>query len=598
MSNILFAPRYRTYDAFGDSITLGTNASVTANRYINLVGAKLGLTPTNHGVSGAQAADLCALIYQSTPPDSVSSQLYTYMIGTNDQNIYSNDTDKITNFSLFQQAGLAYLAIPNSNKLLGQSASITYGGTWTNSSLYGGAMSKQSTVNGSTATFTAYGPTIYIAYTMQDSNGGTFTVTVDGSNAFSPNTYTNSGTNGKAILTNNGGTSGSGLLRITGLGAGIHTVVITVASATSASNVVTIDWVASVSGNQFPYGPQVVCGGLPRRNDPSTVPLLYLAKTKENVAALAADGLNVVYADIPSYITNPATDLDTDNTHPLDAGHAKIANGFLSTVGIGSIASVKQAIWSLMYGMLRTVAQIADGTLLAGNTRGPNAVDLQTLRTTNTHVASGNYSSIFGGTSNTASGTYSGAAGNQNIASGAICWAIGDQSAATGNRSHARGTQATDRARYGADVWASNFLATRGDAQISTSVLRGTGNSTSAVRLTSDGAAAGSANCINIPNNTAYLVTIDVVAFDHTTVTKSESWSTWTGLLTRGANAASTAITMNTTPTPITNGTVTGSSIAATADTTNGGINLSFTPPSANTDTWNIVARVTAVEVQ
>jgi hypothetical protein len=36
----------------------------------------------------------------------------------------------------------------------------------------------------------------------------------------------------------------------------------------------------------------------------------------------------------------------------------------------------------------------------------------------------------------------------------------------------------------------------------------------------------------------------------------------------------------------------------ATADTTNGCLNLSFTPPTGNTDTWHPVARVETVEVQ
>jgi hypothetical protein len=103
---------------------------------------------------------------------------------------------------------------------------------------------------------------------------------------------------------------------------------------------------------------------------------------------------------------------------------------------------------------------------------------------------------------------------------------------------------------------------------------------------------------VNIPNNTAYSITIDVMAFDHTTVTKNETWTAWTGLLTRGANAAATALTMNATPTPLTNGTVTGSAIAATADTTNGCLNVSFTPPTSNTDTWNAVAKVVSLEVQ
>jgi hypothetical protein len=53
-----------------------------------------------------------------------------------------------------------------------------------------------------------------------------------------------------------------------------------------------------------------------------------------------------------------------------------------------------------------------------------------------------------------------------------------------------------------------------------------------------------------------------------------------------------------TTPTPITNGTVTGIAVSATADTTNGCLKLGVETPTTNTDTWNDVAQVTTVEVQ
>ncbi len=48
-------------------------------------------------------------------------------------------------------------------------------------------------------------------------------------------------------------------------------------------------------------------------------------------------------------------------------------------------------------------AQVADNTSTGGNKRGPNAVDWQLLRSANTQVASGNYSTIAGGEYNTAS---------------------------------------------------------------------------------------------------------------------------------------------------------------------------------------------------
>jgi hypothetical protein len=59
------------------------------------------------------------------------------------------------------------------------------------------------------------------------------------------------------------------------------------------------------------------------------------------------------------------------------------------------------------------VANIPDGTAVGGNSRGTNAVDLQTSRTVNTQVASGVNSVVCGGYANTASSAYSTISGGQ-----------------------------------------------------------------------------------------------------------------------------------------------------------------------------------------
>ena len=77
---------------------------------------------------------------------------------------------------------------------------------------------------------------------------------------------------------------------------------------------------------------------------------------------------------------------------------------------------------------------VPDNLYLGGNKRGRNAVDLQLIRNNNTQVASGNYSTILGGSANTASGIYATAFGN-------LC-------NATGNYSIAAGTQTSSSADY------------------------------------------------------------------------------------------------------------------------------------------------------
>ncbi len=215
------------------------------------------------------------------------------------------------------------------------------------------------------------------------------------------------------------------------------------------------------------------------------------------------------------------------------------------------------------------------------------------------HGATNSFAAAIGGAGASASGFGAVTVGGHNLVAGGLySYASGDTTTAGGTVGRTGGSSSTDRSRYAADCWAGGQFAVQGDAQVCKSMLRGTGATGSAFRLTADGLAASTINCINIPNNAAHTLAVTINAFDHTAVANNEAWLQWSGLLTRGANAASTTLTMATTPTPITNGTVAGSAIAATADTTNGCLNVSFTPPTSNTDTWNVVARVETVEVQ
>lgn len=339
-----FYGTYSSYDAFGDSITGGGTCacgySVTqpANSYVNRISTALGLPVTNHGISGTQAPEQATYIYP-TNVSATGSQLFTLLIGTNDASKYWTDVNKQTNFTLFDLADMAYLAIPSQNKTLGQSSGVTYGGSWSNSSYYGGSISKQSSTNGSTASFSAYGPVVYLAYTMQDGSGGQFSVAVDGTTI---GTYNSTGTNGAAISTNLGATYGSALLRITGLAYAQHTVTMTVTSATSASNVVWFDWGAGAAGNSYSGGPTVIVGGVPRSlNLSDTVTQTYTSLVKRNISLLAGDGLNVAYADVPAYL-NTSTDFISDGTHPNDLGHLHVSDAFLAVINTGSTSSAKQ----------------------------------------------------------------------------------------------------------------------------------------------------------------------------------------------------------------------------------------------------------------
>jgi hypothetical protein len=191
--------------------------------------------------------------------------------------------------------------------------------------------------------------------------------------------------------------------------------------------------------------------------------------------------------------------------------------------------------------------------------------------------------------------------GVSNVASGNNAVAFGIQNSATGFYSAMPGgSLATDHGFLGKNCYASGSFVTNvaGSAQSCQGVLRGLTATAAAIRLTSDATAAGAGNCLNLPAATAYALTLSVTALDITNPVNSVAWLGWNGLIARQTTPGSTTVGMAATPTPISNGTVAGSAIAAIADLTNGCLNLSFTPPTANADTWHAVARVQAVEVQ
>lgn len=699
-----FAQQGVTYDAFGDSITAGYAASATQYRYVWLIAAALSVTPNDHGISGTEAPDQVSIIYP-TQVSPTASQLFTYMIGTNDGTFNGNSANSLATFQAVDQAELAWLAIPSTSKMVGQtpasiisvssitsdglgtatvttsaphglttgagisiagatlaaynvkgpitvvdathftyaiagtpttpattsgaitatSAGIIYAGTWSaDGADYGGAFAEVSTTNASTATLSCYGIVCYLAYGMAVGDGGTFTISVDG---VTYGSYTSSGVSGGLIATNQGVTHASGLARLSGLSQAAHTIIVTVTSATNAANHVWIDWVGQPSGSYQFGGPQVIAGGVPRNSTDgiSTYQQLYTSLVKQNVGLLAADGLPVAYADVPGYI-NLTTDIINDGTHPNNLGMQHIANAFLAVINAASSGVTKSAAAAAAnsspitgqiisgpsasitnsglgnailgggYGIgtpwLSISSAGADNTIVGGyNNKIANGGAVNTNNViaggANNSLQFGAYDFLGGGSNNLLEGndaTISG--GDSNSAIGTTSWIPG-------------GAQATDRGRKGAGCFGSGKINVQGDAQTCFFTLRQTTAGASAVGLTTDGNAPGGNNCINIPSaEMLFSLTIDIVAIDRTTPTKTITWNSWTGEIDRPTNAASTHVAMNATPTPLTNGTVTGNAIAASADTTNACLNLTFTPPTSNTDTWDIVAKVATAEAQ
>jgi hypothetical protein len=276
--------------------------------------------------------------------------------------------------------------------------------------------------------------------------------------------------------------------------------------------------------------------------------------------------------------------------------------------------------------------QVPDGGPPGGNVRGFGAVDLQARRSAATQVAAGLFSFVVGST-NTANGNYAVALGNgnnassggsvaigagntataaadtaigiSNTASGGASTAIGSSNAAGGmsavalGEGNSVGGQRSFAAGYGNNANGSASVAlghmsdsnsiggkftmgcvpaSQGSAQTGLVTLSANSTSATPVVLTSSQSAASSVNQLVLPNNGAQAFMGVVVARQQGVGgTASAAWKV-EGLIRREGSAATTVLVANTV-TAISN--APGWALALTADTTNGGLAVTFTGAAA-----------------
>jgi hypothetical protein len=230
------------------------------------------------------------------------------------------------------------------------------------------------------------------------------------------------------------------------------------------------------------------------------------------------------------------------------------------------------------------------------------------------NTASGLYSSIAGGFTNTASGSNSFVSGSGSTASGSVSAVIGsNQSSATNFDAVVVGGQVNTASGIDSGVFAGAYGITRGltgatvfpastapittTQGVSQSALLVLGRQTTdatPIVLCSSSVAASTTNQVILPNNSAYAFKGTVIA----NVTGGGNTKAWEidGAIKRGANAASTALVG--TPTVTSNYADAGAStwaITATADTTNGGLKITFTGQASTT--IRCVAKLETTEV-
>ena len=226
----------------------------------------------------------------------------------------------------------------------------------------------------------------------------------------------------------------------------------------------------------------------------------------------------------------------------------------------------------------------------------------------NRNVASGDWSTVCGGRGNTASGIASfvggggtnGASLFNNTASGTWSVAVGGlTSSATGVGSFVgggyintasgqyssivSGARGTTRAINGNFVFSPvvPIADASGVSQAALLVLGVQTTDATATVLRSDSSAAGTTNQVILPNNSAYYFTGEVIS-GVTAGGDSKGWSI-SGVIKRGANAAATTLVGSTVTSLYADAGATTWTIGLTADTTNGGLKVTFTGQASTT---------------
>jgi hypothetical protein len=127
--------------------------------------------------------------------------------------------------------------------------------------------------------------------------------------------------------------------------------------------------------------------------------------------------------------------------------------------------------------------------------------------------------------------------------------------------------------------------------KVGTAALQGTTSTSAAVELTMDGAAPNTQNCFTPSYGQGFNLSIQLHAQDITAYAYYD-WSVPIAHFGAPYGVSSANVSLGT-PVTLSYGAVTGIGVTVPGDGTNGCPGITFTPPSGNTDTWNVTALVT-----
>lgn len=129
---------------------------------------------------------------------------------------------------------------------------------------------------------------------------------------------------------------------------------------------------------------------------------LLTADNTETITNKTISGLNNTITDVGLTFFTEAQ----NTTFPNDTAYANVFSAVGSTTDVDFVIDAK--------GVGALLVVLPDGSATGGNKRGDYAIDFQKIRTLNSQVASGSYSTIVGGRSNSVSGSYAVSGGYSN----------------------------------------------------------------------------------------------------------------------------------------------------------------------------------------
>jgi lysophospholipase L1-like esterase len=328
---------------FGDSITCGYLATPqngtgyvwSLSSYAGLFDAQLGVQSLNFCRSGDEAEDMTRnWVYPFTVPEVGQGQLTTMLIGTNDLLQCGPVTPCVQDWQATTSASLAWLAMPQEDKVLASQMTQT-AGQWTQDTAF--KTGESTTTSGSTLSFTinqtVAGRSLYLGYRVFAPwlvQNGTATVSVDGVQV---GTMTSLPFTGLWIATSNG-TYDTVFLETVPLGAvGQHKVTVQLTSGDGTFFSLLWAGVPSQDYATMAGAPRVIIGYPPNTANATWNAGLanYNAALTSMVKSLTDDGMYITIAPT-SNVLDPATDFNSDGLHPNDAGHVKLAAAFESVL--------------------------------------------------------------------------------------------------------------------------------------------------------------------------------------------------------------------------------------------------------------------------